>query len=62
MKIDQLYAKTPVGTHQEIIIRDGKLYFENEEYVMDSDGELRLVHSNKTLEQRLAAIDAKLGI
>lgn len=62
MKIEELYAQTPVEKHQDIVISGNRLYFENEEYVIETDGDLRLVRSDKGLEQRLAQIEDKLSI
>ena len=62
MNLTDLYAQTPVERHQEIVVSGGRLYFEDEEYVIQGDGELKLVHSQKELEQRLARIETKLGV
>ena len=62
MKIEDLYAQTPVDKHRDIIVLDGRLYFENEEYIIESNDELRLVHSQKQVEQQLDQIRTKLSI
>lgn len=63
MNIAELYAKTPVDRHQEIVVSGNRLFFNGEEYVIGGENdELRLVRSTKELEQRLAQITAKLGI
>ena len=61
MNIVQLYAKTPVERHSEIVISGDKLFFENEEYVIQGDEELKLIHSHKGLEEELASIKATLN-
>ena len=62
MNLTQLYAQTPVDRHHEIVVSGGRLYFENEEYVLDGDGELKLVYSQNGLEQALAQIETRLGV
>jgi len=62
MNLTDLYAQTPVERHQEIVVLGDRLYFEDEEYVIQGDRELKLVHSQKELEQRLARIETKLGV
>ena len=62
MNITELYDKIPVGRHSEIVVSGDRLYFDGEEYVIRQDGELKLVHSHKGIEQGLAQIRTKLGI
>ena len=62
MNITELYDKTPVGRHSEVVVSGDRLYFDGEEYVIRQDGELKLVHSHKGIEQGLAQIRTKLGI
>ena len=62
MNSAEFYGQTPVERHSEIIISGDRLFFDGDEYVVDGNDELRLVHSQKILEQRLAQIDTKLGI
>ena len=62
MNLVELYQQIPVERHQEIVISGDRLFFENEDYVIGSDGELRLVHSTKGIEQRLDQIRTKLGV
>lgn len=62
MNLVELYKQIPVARHSEIAISGDKLFFDGEEYFVMGDGELKLVRSNKGLEQRLARIEAKLGI
>lgn len=50
MNIAELYEKMPVERHQEIVISGDKLFFDCEEFLIDRDGELRLVHSQKGLD------------
>ncbi|MFC2072793.1 hypothetical protein ACFLUU_08910 [Chloroflexota bacterium] len=58
----ELYAKTPRERHHEIVVSGGRLYFDGEEYVINAQGEHRLIHSNRRLEERLAQIGKKLSI
>lgn len=62
MNLEQLYAQTPVARHPEIIVSGDRVFFDGEEYLLVPNGELRLVRSQKALEQRLTTIAAKLGI
>lgn len=62
MNIIELYAKTPVERHHEIVVSGDRLFFDGEEYVIGGEEELRLVRSNKRLEQHLAQIESKLSI
>ena len=62
MRITELYSGVPKERHQEIVISGDRLFFDNEEYVIEVEGELKLVRSQKGLEQRLAQVETKLGI
>ena len=62
MNLTELYQQIPQERHGEISISGDRLFFDNEEYIVTADGELKLVYSQKQLEQRLALIEAKLGI
>jgi len=57
----QLYQQTPVARHPEIIVSNDRVFFDDEEYIIQPDGELKLVRSEKELKQKLIAIEAKLG-
>ena len=46
----------------EIVVSGGRLFFDGEDYVIEGDGELRLIRSSKAPNQRLEQILAKLGI
>jgi hypothetical protein len=52
----ELYAKTPVEEHREIVISGDRVFFNVEEYIIDSDSNLRLIRSQKGLEQKLAEL------
>ena len=60
MTIVELYTKTPVARHPEIIVSGKRVFFEDEEYVLQPNENLILVHSDKELKQKLTAIEAKL--
>lgn len=62
MNLTELYSQTPVERHREVVISSDRLYFDNEEYVIAGGEELIQVKSQKVLEQKLARIEAKLGI
>ena len=62
MNIAELYKKTPVKRHSEIVVSGGRLFFGGEEYVIEGDGNLRLVHSHKAIEASLDKIKIKLGV
>ena len=61
MNLVELYKKTPVARHSEIIVSGDRVFFDDEEYILRPDGELKLIRSEKKFEQRLAAIEAKLS-
>ena len=60
MDLVQLYQQTPVARHPEIIVSNDRVFFDDEEYIIQPDGELKLVRSEKELKQKLIAIEAKL--
>ena len=62
MNIVELYKQTPVKRHSEIIVSNERVFFDGEEYVLQPDGELKLIRSEKKLKQKLTAIEAKLPI
>ena len=62
MKLNELYAQTPVARHPEIVVSRDRVCFDGEEYAVLPDGELRLLRSQKELEQRVRQIAAKLGV
>ncbi len=39
-----------MGRHHEIVVSGDRLFFENEEYVINAEGELKLIRSQKELE------------
>ena len=58
MNLVELYARTSVARHSEIIVSGERVFFDGEEYIITGiDGELRLVRSEKELKQRLARIE-----
>ena len=61
MNTAELYEKVPVERHSEIVISGDKLFFENEEYAIAADEELKLVRSEKELKQRLARIEDRVA-
>ena len=62
MNVVELYKQTPPERHQDIVISGDRLFFDGEEYVIEGDGGLRLVRSQKGLEQYLRQIKTKLGV
>ena len=62
MNIVELYKQTPVERHHEIVVSGDRVSFDGEEYVINAEKELRLIRSQKGLEQQLAQIATKLGI
>ena len=51
MNLVELYKQTPVKRHSEIIVSGERAFFDDEEYILQFDGELKLI-----------AIEAKLAI
>lgn len=62
MNIVELYKQVPVDRHHEIVTSGDRLYFDNEEYIIKSDGELKLIHSDKELLEKVDQIRTKLAI
>lgn len=62
MNLKELYYLTPVARHPEIVVSGERVFFDNEEYVIGGDGELRLVRSQKTLDERIDQIVLGLNI
>ena len=60
MDLVQLYQQTPVARHPEIIVSNDRVFFDDEEYILQPDGKLKLIRSEKELKQKLTAIEAKL--
>jgi hypothetical protein len=61
MDLIQLYQKTPVERHPEIVVSGNRLYFEGEEYMLvGEEQELKLIHSHKAIEERLDRIENTL--
>ena len=52
----------PTERHAEIVVSGDRLFFEEEEHLIRGDGELRLVRSQRGLEEKLDRIETKLGI
>ncbi len=63
MNLVEFYKQIPRERHQEIVVSGDRLFFDGEEYLIaGEEQELKLIYSNKGLEQRLAQIGTKLGI
>lgn len=62
MNLPELYELLPPERHQDIVVSADRVFFDEDEYVIDASGQLILIRSSKALEQRLAQIEAKLGI
>ena len=60
--ITELYQQVPVERHQEIVVSGDRLFFDGEEHIIGGDGELKLIRSQKGLEQRLTEIKTQLGV
>lgn len=62
MNIVELYEQTPVERHSEIVISGDRLFLDGDEYIIEANEELKLIRSNKQLDQKLAQIATKLGV
>ena len=62
MTIVELYGGLPPERHGEVLVQGDRLFFAGEEYLVLPDGELRLVRSLRSVEERLARIETSLGI
>lgn len=65
MNLDELYAQTPTSEHGNILASGDRVYVRTpegtEEYVLEPNGEIRLIRSNKDIRRGLERIRAKLG-
>jgi hypothetical protein len=59
--LKELYDQTPVARHPEIVVSRERVFFNDEEYVIVGGGELRLVRSQKRLEERIDQIVLSLN-
>ena len=62
MNLVELYQQTPVARHSEIIVSGERVFFDDEEYILQPDGKLKLIRSEKELKQKLTTIADKLGV
>ncbi len=60
MNIVDLYKQTSVDKHPDIIVIGDRLFFDNEEYILSPDGDLRLLRSDKEMKQKIITIEANL--
>ena len=60
MKVEQLYKQTPVAKHSGIVVSGDRLFFDGDEYIIDGDGELKMIRTNRQLDQKLSEIVARL--
>ena len=61
MTIVELYTKTPVERHSEIVVSGDRPYFEEGEYAILANDELKLIHSHKKLNEDIASVKATLN-
>ena len=61
MKLVELYKQTPVARHPEIIVSGERVFFDGEEYILQGDGELKLVRDEKALTTQIASLKADLA-
>ena len=61
MNLIEIYKQTSVARHPEIIVSGERVFFDDEEYILQPDGELKLVRSGKELKQRLAHIEDRVA-
>ena len=62
MNLVELYSLIPVERHNEIVVSGDRLFFENEEYIIEGEeSELRLIRSDRDIRQGLERIRTKLG-
>lgn len=59
MNIIELYQKVPTERHHEIVVTGDRLFYDEEEYFIDLEGNLVLIHSHKRLENRLETLVQK---
>ena len=65
MNLAELYAQTPAAKHENIVTSGNRVYVRNpegtEEYLLELDGEIRLIKSDKDIRTGLERIRANLG-
>ncbi|HEY40740.1 MAG TPA: hypothetical protein G4O18_02650 [Dehalococcoidia bacterium] len=61
MNIVELYELVPQERHSEVVVSGDRLFFDGDEYIIEGEDELRLVHSQKELEQQLTRIETRLS-
>jgi hypothetical protein len=61
MNIVELYEQLPQERYSEVVVSGGRLFFDGDEYVIEGEDELRLVRSQKSIEQQLTRIEAGLS-
>ena len=62
MTVAEFHQQTPVERHHhEIVVSGDRLHFDNEEYIVGSDGQLLLARSLKAVEQRLWQTETNSG-
>jgi len=61
MNIVELYQQTPTERHGEIVVSGDRLFFDSEEYAVGADGELRLIRSEKNIDQKLSQVITTLN-
>ena len=62
MNLKELYYLTPVARHPEIVVSGERVFFNGEEYLIGGDSELKLVRSQKDLEEKMDQIVLGLNI
>ena len=67
MNLTELYGQTPVERHQDIKVVGDRVFIKDidgdvVEYLLDGQGELWLVRSDKEQRRDIKAIKTKLGI
>ena len=70
MTLTELYARTPVERHRDILVEGGKVYVltpdGTDEYVLRGNQEIVLIRSEKALKARIVAeltqsLDGRMG-
>lgn len=61
MTLSELYQQPPVSQHPEIVVSGNRVFFDGAEYLLLPGGEMKLLRSQKALEQKLDEILARLS-
>jgi len=60
MNLSEFYEQIPAERHHEVILSGDRLYFGDEEFIIDPEGNIHKIHSWKEIHERLDRIERLL--